>query len=314
METIKLTQKAIGQRLDVYLCAKLKISRSQIKKQILSGAILINKKPTSVHHFLEAKDVIQVSAVETVLAPKISMKKLTLPTVKLEPKVLLEKKEYLVIEKPAGMLVHPTKSKNRRHDTLVDWLIEKYPRIARIGDDLDRPGIVHRLDREVSGVMIVALTDDAFTYFKRQFKTRQIKKEYLALVYGAIDRPSGVIDFPIDRSKTGKFIARPIGSKIGKKSLTEFIVEKHFINYTYLRVKPLTGRTNQIRVHLSAYNHPIVGDKLYMPTKLKVATKIKLDRIFLHAQKLTFIDPSGEEITVESPLTKNLEDLLNTVK
>jgi 23S rRNA pseudouridine1911/1915/1917 synthase len=231
------------------------------------------------------------------------------------PEIISETDDYLVINKPAGLAVHG--GGNLTEPTLADWLINYYPKIKKVGDDSVRPGIVHRLDKEVSGLMVIAKNQKSFTALKEQFKSREIVKEYLALVYGQVANDEGLIDFPIKRSQTGhkmaalplkaeKLLTRrhPQGRDQGningwfkaRSAQTEFQILKKFVNYTLLRVKIKTGRTHQIRVHFFAYGHPLVGDNLYVTPKTKIKNKkLNLGRIFLMAEHLSFRDLNGQE-------------------
>ncbi len=237
-------------------------------------------------------------------------------------KIIAETPEYLVLEKPAGILVHPTSAKET--DTLTEWLLEKYPKIIKVGDSPERPGIVHRLDKDASGLLVVAKTQPMFEHLKKQFQERLINKEYLVLVYGKISADEGKIDFAIDRGPDGRMVSRPKTdllsvAKVGKEqpgklALTEFWVEQRFIRFTYLRVKIHTGRTHQIRVHMFAFNHPVVGDELYLNRKLVKKNEQKLGRLFLHSTKLCFADLKGEEKCFESELPEKLNNFLKILK
>lgn len=233
-------------------------------------------------------------------------------------KIVNETADYVVIEKPAGVLVHPTEANET--DTLAGFLTRKYLDIKNVGDNSKRPGIVHRLDKEASGLLVVARTQEMFEHLKKQFQDRTIDKEYLVLVYGKMGREQGVVDFAIDRGKDGKMVSRPKADLLklksmrsvqpGKEALTEFTVEKEYGRFSLLRVKIHTGRTHQIRVHMFAYNHPVVGDNLYFNRKLIKKNESKLNRLFLHAAKLCFTDLSGERVCFESTLPEELEEYL----
>ncbi len=240
-------------------------------------------------------------------------------------KKVFENKNYLVINKPSGLLVHG--APHIKEPTLVDQLLKKYPDLARVGEDPDRPGIVHRLDKEVSGLMVIPKTQDAFDNLKKQFQARTVNKKYTALVYGKIEKDEDEINFPITRSSKGfKMAAKPFTakgevSKDGKQAITEFEVKKRFINYTLLKIKIKTGRTHQIRVHLLAYAHPIVGDNLYSTKKtrekntcLRRQEKINLGRIFLVADELSFVDMKGEKQEFKVGLPEELKSFLKQIK
>ncbi len=224
--------------------------------------------------------------------------------------IIKDTKDYLIINKPAGLLVHATS--HNTEETLVDWLLKKYPSIKKVGEAVERPGIVHRLDKEVSGLMIIAKNQKAFDYFKDLFKTRKIIKEYTGIVYGQIDKDEGEIDFPIKRSSHGyKMAAVPQNfvSETDKvrKAITEFTVIKKSINYSLLNLNIKTGRTHQIRVHLSALGYPLIGDDLYGTKKSRLRNqKLKPGRIFLVARHLKFTDLNDKIIDVELELPEDL--------
>jgi len=249
----------------------------------------------------------------------------------LEPKIIWETADYLVLDKPAGLTVHGAPGVDG--PLLTDWLINYYPEISNVGDDPLRPGIVHRLDREASGLMVVAKNNDAWKYFKKLFKTRKVGKTYWALVHGQIAKDEGVLNFSISRGRSGhRMVALPFtgpnlsakkqlnnrdrglvsAHKQARLALTNFSVLKRFVNYSLVEVKIKTGRTHQIRVHFFAYGHPLLGDSLYATKKTKVKNeKVNLGRLFLVAKILSFRDPSGEEKIFEIPLPEDLENFLN---
>jgi 23S rRNA pseudouridine1911/1915/1917 synthase len=309
----------VGKRLDKFLTEKLSNkTRSQIKKLIKNNLILVNDQPAKVHHFLKASDKIEIfkpaeEKVETKETPQI----------KLKPKIIFANKSFLVLEKPAGLLVHPTEKGET--DTLVNWLITKYPKIKNVGEEKYREGIIHRLDKDVSGVMVAAKTKQAYFHLKDQFKKRLVKKEYTALVYGRLSQPEGEIDLPIGRNKEGQFVAHPRQGKFkfqekDKVAKTKYKVLEYLKDYTRLKVQILTGRTHQIRAHLSAIGHPILGDQIYKPKKKFfhfLQRKIKVvdpGRIFLHSTKIGFNDLQNEWQEFKSPLPKKLTDFINEIK
>jgi len=232
----------------------------------------------------------------------------------LKPNIIYKDNDFLVIEKPAGLLVHPTKY--QEENTLVDWLLEEFPEIKDVGGK-ERPGIVHRLDREVSGLMAVAKTQAAYEHLVKQFTQNQIKKEYTALVHGQPPREKGTIDLPIGRTKKGKLVVVQSRKKIKleKPAITEYEIIKKFsifnFQFSLLKVRPLTGRTHQIRIHLKSIGCPIVGDLKYLPKHLRNQETDKLNRIFLHASYLGFYDLNGHWREFKSELPVELTNFLN---
>ncbi len=225
-----------------------------------------------------------------------------------QPKIIFEDRDFLVVDKPAGLEVAAEIKKEE--PTLVDWLLEKYPNIAKVGGDPARPGIVHRLDKAASGLLIVAKTQVALEHLMKQFEERKVKKEYTVLVHGQVAKDVGTIEFPIARAKSGRFAALPLGSESGRAASTEYEVIRRFRNFTLLKVRIKTGRTHQIRVHLFALGHSVVGDKLYKQKKIK---KILIGRLFLHASKLGFFNLDEKWMEFEIDLPVELKDFLKTL-
>jgi len=247
------------------------------------------------------------------------------------PSLIYQDENLLVINKPAGLLTHPKSAKDPSQ-SVVSWLLEKYPEIKKVGDHMEnpgtseegrnirqnnigtgtlRPGIVHRLDKETSGLMLVAKNQKSFEYFKNLFQERLIKKTYLALVYGNLKNKTGTIELPLGKLGT-KQTTRIKGKKDLKEreAVTEYKVIKEFLNYSLLEVYPKTGRTHQIRVHLNAIGHPIVCDKIYGGRKKYCPPE--LGRLFLHAQKLEFTTPSGQKLLLETDPPEELTSFLNS--
>ena len=291
------------QRLDKYLTEELNdFSRSKIQKLIKDGLILVNQEVVTPHYFLKTDDKISIEIVTPVNVQPIKQS--------VSPVIIKQTEDYLIINKPAGLIIHPAESVTE--ETLVDWLIKKFPQIKSIGENSIRPGIVHRLDKEVSGVMVIALSQKMFDHLKNQFQNHQVKKEYLCLTHGLVEADEGKINFPMERSRlSGKMVSRPKGEE-GKESITEFIVLKRFSRYTYLKVNILTGRTHQIRSHLQAYGYPIVGDPLYK--NKKILENLELNRLFLHAHLLRFLDLNNEFQEFEAKLPDELNNILEKLQ
>jgi 23S rRNA pseudouridine1911/1915/1917 synthase len=234
--------------------------------------------------------------------------------------ILYEDKNIVAINKPAGLVVHA--DGRTQEPTLVDWILEKYPDIKEVGEPLVinkekanqqvvyRPGIVHRLDRDTSGVLVIAKTQESFEYLKSQFQFRETEKIYNAFVYGEMKEDDGVIDRPIARSKKDfRLWSAQRGARgEAREAVTHYKVLKRTdvgnINkgFTYIEVSPKTGRTHQIRVHMKAINHPVVADVLYAP-KQKPALGFK--RLALHARSITFTNLDNKPITVEAPFPED---------
>lgn len=234
--------------------------------------------------------------------------------IKLVPTIIAATDDFVVLNKPHGLLVHEAESAPDEK-TLVDWLLKKFPKIKKVGDEPKvRPGIVHRLDREASGLLLVALTPAMFEHLKNQFQEHTITKEYLVLVHGKVKNDWGEIKLPIMRqSHAGRMAARPVGNEEAKEAHTEYYVEQRFGSTTLLRVILHTGRTHQIRVHFYALGHPVVGDTLY-EKRLHAKTFPVPPRLFLHAARLGFDDLQNQhqEFTVELP--PELADYLKNFK
>lgn len=231
----------------------------------------------------------------------------------LGPRVIAETKDYLVIEKPAGLLAHP--APNTDEPTLLDFLAKKYPETKKIGDP-NRAGLVHRLDRDVSGVMVIPRTPEMYEHLKKQFQERTIEKHYTALVHGNIKKEDGVINFPIGRSKRhGRMAARAEqGTEMqdgDREAETHFWVLDRRVGSTLLDIQIKTGRTHQIRTHLFAYGFPIIGDTIYHPKTTKL--KRSPGRIFLHASRLAFTNLAGERVEYVSELPEILRAFLDTL-
>jgi 23S rRNA pseudouridine1911/1915/1917 synthase len=307
-------------RLDIFLSKNLTgFSRSQIQKKISGGEITVNGKTESSNYKTKEGDIININEKSRLKNPQkiiVSSEQL----MNLEDIIIENNEEFLIINKPAGLIVHG--AGHILEKTLADYLIERFPELKKIGEDPDRPSIVHRLDKEASGLMVIPKNQNSFDNLKKQFSQRTINKEYTALAHGAIEKENDIIDFPIKKSAKGyKMAAVPKtyknkgGKSEAKPAATEFKVIKKFINFTLLKIKIKTGRTHQIRVHLYAYNHPIVGDKLYYLKANEVQEKkAGLNRIFLIADKLSFMDLNGKIRQYEINLPTELKKVLKIIK
>ncbi|MBI5369998.1 RluA family pseudouridine synthase [Candidatus Uhrbacteria bacterium] len=306
MPTFIIDETHSGQRLDVAVTALCDLTRGQVQKLIKTRDILVNGKPADRDTRVQGGEKIFVPPVETGAPPA---RKGDIPLLQ----IVYENPDVLIINKPAGLIVHGYEGAPDT-PTLVDALLEMRPEIADVGENPIRPGIVHRLDKDVSGLMVIAKTQEAHQFLKAQFQNRTVYKEYLALVYGSLPKDHDVITLKIARSKArGRMVARP-SSQEGKEALTEYDVVKRYKNHTYIRVILHTGRTHQIRVHLRAIDYPIVGDTLYKKTRMKHIRPIEMNRVFLHAHKLRIRLMDGTEKTFVEPLPNELKKILTTLK
>lgn len=296
--TVTASEK--GERVDKILQNRMQqFSRSQIQKLLLeTDVVSVQGKPASKNYRVQEGDIILITlAEEQKTAPS---------SPSYVPEILFENEEYMVFNKPAGLLVHPTVKGEQ--ETMVDVILAKHPSISKVGDDPLRPGIVHRLDKDASGVMVVPKTQSMFDCLKRQFKLREVKKQYLIVVYGAPSKPAGEIRFSLGRSRHSPRIVARSGE--GRTSVTRYWVEKNFGRYSLIRVEPQTGRTHQIRVHFFAFGYPLVGDPVYVPKKTK---RVPDARLMLHATLLGFRDLSGAWQEYTCPPSKDFADVLDSL-
>lgn len=236
----------------------------------------------------------------------------------MEPIILSETEDYLIISKPAGLVVHHARAIDEKEPTLVDWIVSTRPEIAGVGEPMvvdgvviDRPGIVHRLDRETSGVMVIAKTQASFLYLKEQFKDRRVEKEYRAFVWGHFKETSGIVSAPIGRNKNDfrKFdTGRGVRGE-EREAVTHWLAEYQFVDetqeqFSFMRLYPKTGRTHQLRVHMKHLQRPIVSDSLYAASK---PPRLGFARVALHAKVIHFIDRNGAPVAVEAPYPPDFE-------
>jgi len=280
-----------GARLDVFVAGLLPDrSRASIQKSIKAGQVTVNGASVTPHAFLRAGDLVEFKEVEA--NPFISARAEATVLPKAEDIIIEETKDWIVLDKPTGSLVHPDAS--MPEPSLVDVLISHDPKIAKVGEAPERPGIVHRLDREVSGLMIVAKTQDAYDSLKRQFAQRKTRKHYLALVHGEPPRDEDDIKFRIARSTSGhRMAARPTAETGGRAAWTHYRVRERLGGAAVLDIEILSGRTHQIRAHLFALGNPVAGDKLYALRRTERA--IKAPRLMLQSIGLEFEDPATGE-------------------
>lgn len=289
-----ICKQNINQRVDLFLSLNTKFSRAKISKLITGSFIkknnLIIKKVSEKVAF---GDEIEINEpLENIF---------NLLPIKMILKIKYEDDDLLVVSKPKGVVVHPSESFQR--ETLVNGIIYHYPDIRDVGD-INRPGIVHRLDKDTSGLIIIAKNQESFVYMKSLFKNRKIKKEYIAIVHGSTP-DKGIIDAPIGRHPKNKIKRTLISS--GKQAYTSYKTLACFDDKSLLRVNIETGRTHQIRVHLSSINHGVVGDKMYSNIK-----NVTYKRLYLHSFRLIFKHPkSNKIITIKDAPPKSFTDMLD---
>lgn len=233
--------------------------------------------------------------------------------------IAYEDDNLLILNKPAGLITHP-KNISDTQESVTSWLIERYPEIKNIGEpfiasgrEVSRAGVVHRLDKDTSGLLVVAKNNEAFFYLKNLFQERKIKKFYLALVNGKPKESKGTVSLPLGRiglKRTTKITGKKLIDK--KEAITEYKIIKTYSlgasRYSLLEVMPRTGRTHQIRVHLNSIGHPVAGDPIYGFKKSSPPPGLK--RLFLHAYKLDFTAPDGKHLTLETDLPQDLQKVL----
>ncbi|MBI2010679.1 MAG: RluA family pseudouridine synthase [Candidatus Colwellbacteria bacterium] len=224
----------------------------------------------------------------------------------LTPRLIYKDPNFIALDKPAGLLVHRAGKTNE--PTLADWIIKRFPEIKKVGDEIElRPGIVHRLDRDTSGIILVARNQKTFDYLKQLFQNHEIKKTYLALVHGRVKLDKGEIDQPISL-KPGTIKRTAFRGRGPREAITEYKVLKRFRDFSLLELSPRTGRTHQIRVHLASLGHAVVGDRIYGPKKIAVPRGAK--RQMLHAYSLEFTPEVGHRLRLAANLPEDMRKII----
>ncbi len=315
MPDFTVSSEAVGLRLDLWLTRQFPDhSRTEVQRWIKKAAVLVDGMPTKASHRIEAAQRISVTPPKAAAETSLQAENIPLD-------VLYEDADLLVINKPAGLVVHP--APGHPGGTLVNAVMHRCPDIEGVGGD-KRPGIVHRLDKDTSGLIIVAKNDRALRDLQRQFKSRTVRKEYLALLEGRLEQPQGRITAPIGRHPTARkrqAVYTDAGATGVREAVTDYRTEAVYSSpvvhgnavgrFTLVRATLHTGRTHQLRVHFAWLKHPIVGDSLYGYKR----QRLHLDRPFLHAQRLRFALPStGEGKEFCAPLPPELSTLLATLE
>jgi len=297
-----------GQRLDSYLSSQSGLSRSQIQKRIQERCVLVDGRPGEKDQRVKSGNLVLL-----LLPPPRSSE---LRPEEIPLRILFEDSSLIVLNKEPGMVVHP--SPGHPSGTLVHALLHHCPHLEGIGG-VGRPGIVHRLDKETSGLLVVAKTEAAHRFLSQQFKSRKVKKEYLALVVGRVSSRQGEVEVAIgrslrDRKKMGVRTSR------GRAALTRYFVLERFPQFTLLEVSPETGRTHQIRVHLAHLGHPILGDRVYggkggEALEREGGQKVRWERQMLHAWRIGFLHPlTGEPLSFEASLPLDFRQILEALR
>jgi len=310
IRTFQIGAHEAGSRLDAYLASQIEgWSRARLQRLIESEDVLVNSKPSKPSYKLRENDEVEVeliAAASTTFAPE------AIPI-----EIVYEDETLVVVNKPAGLVVHP--AAGIHSGTLANALAYHFQQLPDSGAGV-RPGIVHRLDRDTSGLLVVAKTEAALEHLSDQFRDREVFKSYVALVHGRVNAESGRIDQPLARDRSNR--TRMAVVRGGRSALSLFRVRRHFARFTSLDVELKTGRTHQIRVHLAWLKHPVVGDETYgggrdntiQNARLRAHVR-NLGRHFLHAEKLAFTHPqTNKRVEFNSPLPPELTQLLTEIE
>jgi len=330
---IKINPSQSNQRIDKFLAGfYAEKSRASWQKGIRNKEVSVNDKEVEVDYILRENDEIKILKTspspslkrrgenkiplapfnKTSPSPSLSGGEIKIPDIE----IIYEDDDVIVLNKPAGVLSQNAES--NRSPSISDFLVKHCPEIKNVGEDEMRFGVVHRLDKDTSGVIITAKNNQAFEFLKDQFKNRKTQKIYTALVYGNIKPKEGEINFKIGRSKTNPNMQTVIDTKKkenikAREAKTIYKTIKNFEDYSLLEASPKTGRMHQIRVHLKAIGYPIVGDQKYFFKKCRNKS-LKLNRQFLHAKELEIELPNKKKIRFKAKLPGDLKNFLDKIK
>lgn len=296
-----IDKKLVSLRLDKALTLLEKnYSRVYFSNLIKNQQVLVNNKVVSPSYKVNENDEVEVNFIT-------STKDENVKPMEYQLDIIYEDDDILIINKPQGLVVHP--SAGHQDDTLVNALIYNEKQLSTI-NGLNRVGIVHRIDKDTSGLLLICKNDYSHNFIAEQLKDHSMHREYIALVKGVILNQKGKIIAPIGRNKENR-LKMAVDVRNGKEAITHFTVLKRFENYTLIECKLETGRTHQIRVHMEYFNHPIIGDNLYGKNNCALYSKGQL----LHAYKLTFVHPTlKKEMTFTAPLPKYFQDIIDKLK
>ncbi len=301
-----------GLRLDRWLAARLpELSRTRLQALVEAGRVRVAGQPRKAAYRLRAGERVSLELPAPVPEP-LAPEKIPLP-------IVYEDEHLLVADKPRGMVIHP--GAGHSSGTLAAAVLAHAPSVAGVGGP-GRPGIVHRLDKGTSGLLVVAKRVQAYEALVKQFAARSVSRRYLALVHGAVKEPRGIIEAPIGRHPRNRIRMAVTPAAQGKTAITHFAVLERFANFTYLETRLGTGRTHQIRVHLAFLGHPVVGDETYRRRSTPriqdpglAALVADLEGVALHAATLGFVHPAtGERLEFTSPLPERIARLLSYLR
>lgn len=298
-----------GARLDQFLARLFpSVSRAKLQRAVRDGRVRVSGRPAKPGLKLAVGDAVDIENAAALTAPA---DRLT-PEPETVFNIIHSDGDIIVVDKPSGLQVHPINTSGT--GTLANGLIARFPEMAGVGESPERPGIMHRLDRDASGLMVIARGQDAYASLKRQFQKRSVNKEYLVLTAGRPPQDSGTIALAIGRSASGSRMAartRPLAGD--RPAVTHYRVIENFPEASLVAVKTETGRTHQIRAHFQAIGHPVAGDHLYQAKKSRGVGLSP--RLFLHAAKLEFDHPrTGQRLSFGSPLPEDLKETLEKLR
>lgn len=294
---VEIRSADAGRRVDVFLAEAAGLSRSRVQSMISEGLVLIDGVPVKKNHHMAAGETIEWTVPEK---HPCGVEPEAIPL-----DVVYEDEHIVVVDKPAGMVMYP--GPGHEGHTLSNALLARYPEVSEVGGE-GRPGVFHRLDRDTSGLVAVARTEEAYLAMVDRISAREVERVYLALATGSIAAEQGTIDAPMDRSPHNRKKMAVVASG-GREAVTRFKVLERYEGYTLLEVRLETGRTHQIRVHLSYIGHPVAGDPEY--SRGRARKELGLERQFLHATRLSFMHPvTAERLEFSSELPEDLRTVL----